>query len=275
MENNILSSLFLMLVPFFLLHIYRKYYTSETNLPPGPRRLPIIGNIHQIGKKPHVSTANFAQEYGPLISLRLGSQIVVVAYSPDDAMGILKTHDLSLSGRAMPDAYQQSFSDYFFDYNEHWKSLRTLCRAELFSSKALEVQSSLRNKKLSRMLDFLHNKLGKVVAIEEVLFSTLFNTLSNVLFGKDLLDLNDEHGAAHGLKSSLVKVLENSITPNVSDFFPVIAGLDLQGLRKDSLKGFNAFAKSIEGIIKERRARIDASTTKNTVAVESKDLWID
>ncbi|PWA85059.1 cytochrome P450 [Artemisia annua] len=276
MENNLLTSLFLTLTPLILLFITKKYFKTEKNLPPGPRPLPIIGNMHQMGSKPHVSTAMLAKEYGPLVSLRLGSKLLVVASSPEAAKEILKTQDRHLSGRNVPDALNLSKVDCHFvwakDCNDHWKSLRTISRSEMFSSKAIEAESNLRHEKLVQMLNFLNTKQGQVVKIEEVVFTTLFNTLSNVLFSKDLLDLNDEHGTTHSIKFGLQKALENGMTPNVSDFFPILRGLDLQGLRRDSFKRLEEVASFTDAIIEERRARIASSANKEAVDVEEKDF---
>ncbi|KAK1431684.1 hypothetical protein QVD17_08226 [Tagetes erecta] len=274
MDFNILFSPFVFattLVLFFLVHTY---YTSVKNLPPGPRPWPIIGNMHQMAKNPHMASANFAKKYGPLISLRLGTRLLVVASSPEAAREVLKTQDRQLSGRSIPDSLQQTFIDYYFvwarDCNEHWKSCRALCRLELFSIKTIEAQTNLRNEKLTNMLHFLNNTLGKVVKIEELIFTTLINTLSNILFSKDFLDLKDDE-AAHRLKFRLLKVLENSITPNVSDFFPIVGGLDLQGLRKDNLNHLNELARFSDGVVKERRAQI----SKKIVVPDHKKDFLD
>ncbi|KAK9070138.1 hypothetical protein SSX86_010538 [Deinandra increscens subsp. villosa] len=273
MEFNLLSSFFLLVTPL-LLFVVSKYRKSINNLPPGPRPWPIIGNMHQMAKTPHIAAANFAKKYGSLISLRLGTRLLVVASSPEAAMEVLKTQDRHLSGRSIPDALQQSFIDYYFvwarDCNEHWKSCRTLCRAELFSAKAIEAQSNLRNEKLAHMLSFLNNNQGKVVKIEELVFTTLINTLSNILFSKDFLDLEDDE-TAHRLKFGLFKILENSVTPNISDFFPIVGGLDLQGLRKDSLNHLDELSSFSDAIVKERRARI----TKSEIVAEHEKDFLD
>ncbi|KAF5771955.1 putative cytochrome P450 [Helianthus annuus] len=275
MEFNLLASLFLFATSLFLLFVARKYPKSvNKNIPPGPRPWPIIGNMHQMVKNPHIVAANLAKKYGPLISLRLGTRLLVVASSPEAAKEILKTQDRRLSGRSIPDAFQQTFIDYYFvwarDCNEHWKSCRTLCRAELFLAKAIEAQTNLRNEKLAHMLDFLNNTQGKVVKIEELVFTTLINTLSNILFSKDFLDLKDDE-TAHRLKSGLLKILENTITPNVSDFFPILGGLDLQGLRKDSLYHLEELASFSDAIVEERRARI----AKNVVVADHEKDFLD
>ncbi|KAI3783932.1 hypothetical protein L1987_43023 [Smallanthus sonchifolius] len=273
MEYSPLSSIFLLITPLFLFFIFKQRFRSSKNLPPGPLSWPIVGNIHQIGPNPHVSISSFAREYGPLISLHLGTQLLVVASSPGAALEILKTQDRHLSGRAIPNAFEHSFSPFYLvwsaDCGEHWKSLRTLCRTELFSPKALEAQSNLRDEKLAQMIDFLLGKKQQVVNIGEVVFTTMFNTISNVFFGKDFIDFEDEHGTAGGLKGKLFTLLKDGIRPNISDFFPLVRRLDLQGIRRGNLKNIRELFSFWEDIVDERRTQINSSIV---VADEEKNF---
>ncbi|KAI1121293.1 cytochrome P450 [Nemania abortiva] len=51
-------------------------------LPPGPPTLPIIGNIHQLPtSEPHKQFQKWAKEYGPVFSLVLGTQVLIVLSS--------------------------------------------------------------------------------------------------------------------------------------------------------------------------------------------------
>ncbi|KAI3774363.1 hypothetical protein L1987_48915 [Smallanthus sonchifolius] len=203
--------------------------------------------------------------FGPIISLQFGKHLDVVASSPEAAMGILKTQDRLLSSRIVPTAFQQAslipHSLIWSECNPTWKSLRTLCRAELFSAKALEAHSRLRQEKLGNLLDFLRRKQGQVIDAEDVVFTTLFNTLSSIIFGKDLLDFKEEHGTQDELKESLRTIIEyGGRVKDLGSFFPMLERFDLHGIRKGTMKEFNKAFAYWEDIIEERRVQVNSST---------------
>uniref|UniRef100_A0A0D9Z9N2 Cytochrome P450 n=1 Tax=Oryza glumipatula TaxID=40148 RepID=A0A0D9Z9N2_9ORYZ len=68
----------------------RRNPSSRLKLPPGPTRLPIIGNLHQIGRLPHRSLGALAGRHGPVMALWLGTVPVVVLSSPKAAREALK-----------------------------------------------------------------------------------------------------------------------------------------------------------------------------------------
>ena len=176
-EINFLSPFFLLLLPILFL-IFKQISSLSSKrlpLPPGPKPWPIIGNILQMGKKPHLSMTHFAQVHGPLISLRLGTQLLVIGSSSTAAIEILKTHDRLLSARYVPQLipYDDSVLHgmsliWASGCTDKWKFLRALCRTELFSAKAIESQAILREKKVGEMVDFLGSKEGKIVNLEKL-----------------------------------------------------------------------------------------------------------
>ncbi|KAJ9539691.1 hypothetical protein OSB04_026197 [Centaurea solstitialis] len=255
--------LLLFIAFFFLLVLKLTFSKTIKNLPPSPPTLPIIGNLHQIGDKPHISITNFAKEFGPLISLRLGSQLLVVASSPETAMEILKVQDRLFSSRFVPSAFRQNsvlpYSLIWSNCDQTWKSLRSVCRSELFSPKAMERHSRVREEKISDMLEFLRNKQGEVVDVGDLVFTTLFNTLSCIIFGKDFVDSKYEYETHDGLKDALENILKYGSKPDLGDFFPMFQNLDIQGLKKGGLKQINNIFSFWKDIIKERRSQTSLS----------------
>ncbi|KAJ8771422.1 hypothetical protein K2173_026599 [Erythroxylum novogranatense] len=229
---------------------------KRQHLPPGPRPWPIIGNILQMSNRPHVSLAKLAKVHGPLVSLRLGTQLLVIGSSPLAASEILKTQDRLLSGRKISKA-----SLYEIDVlnrisivstskcTDQWKYLRALSRTELFSAKAIGSQALLREKKVAEMVESLGVREGKVVNIGEAVFATVFNILGNLFFSRDVMRIADE-GVGHGLKCLVWKMMEIAATPYLPDYFPV---WDLQGQKRKISQCITEMYATWESDIKERR----------------------
>ncbi|GMN32319.1 hypothetical protein TIFTF001_003627 [Ficus carica] len=138
-------------------------FSKSPPLPPGPSMWPVLGNIPYRKNEPlYVTLARFAKIYSSdLISLKLGSQLLLVGSAPATAMEILKNHDRNLFARYVPHIIPAKNPEYnnfslvwTFECNDSWKNMRSLCRAELFSVKALQSQASIREKKVAEMLGF-------------------------------------------------------------------------------------------------------------------------
>lgn len=61
-----------------LLHRLNQMGRRPKDYPPGPPTLPIIGNLHLMGKKrTHLQFQDWAREYGPVYSLIFGSRVLI------------------------------------------------------------------------------------------------------------------------------------------------------------------------------------------------------
>lgn len=75
--------------------------------PPGPPTLPIIGNIHLMpAKGGHVQFKKWAEEYGPIYSLILGTQVMIVLNTDTAIKDLLDKRSGIYSSR--PDMYVSS-----------------------------------------------------------------------------------------------------------------------------------------------------------------------
>ncbi|EXJ79927.1 cytochrome P450 oxidoreductase [Capronia epimyces CBS 606.96] len=95
--------LFVGTVIYFLASVL-KVGRRAPGLPPGPPTLPIIGNLHQMpSKNPHLQFQKWAQEYGPVYSLILGTKTMVVLSSDQAVKDLLDKKSAIYSDR--PDMF--------------------------------------------------------------------------------------------------------------------------------------------------------------------------
>ncbi|KAK4436407.1 putative (S)-N-methylcoclaurine 3'-hydroxylase isozyme 2 [Sesamum alatum] len=187
------------------------------------------------------------------MSIRLGGRLIVVASSPATAKAILKTHDRVFSGRFLP-AQCYAIPGAIQSSNGTWKSAdRTI--HDLFSSvREVESKSELKKQKvLVEMMEYLVEKQGQVVKLDDVLNATVFNIFGNVLASRNLLGYgscgNEE------IATRLVnEFVEMASAPGLVDVFPVLKRVDFWNRRWGEIMQRKVMCVW-EDILKERRAR--------------------
>lgn len=137
------------IIIFFL--IVKKWKKSKnsnpnwTKLPPSPKTLPIIGNLHQVSSPPFRSFRNLARRYGPIMHLKLGWAAAVVVSSPEILKEMLKDLDPAFAGRKPGVAVQimrYGCADIAFSpYGDYWRQMRKICITQILSSKMVLERS--------------------------------------------------------------------------------------------------------------------------------------
>ncbi|CAN0902702.1 (S)-N-methylcoclaurine 3'-hydroxylase isozyme 1 (Fragment) [Linum grandiflorum] len=263
----------LLLLPLIIVVIFRTRPLSRP-LPPGPKPWPIIGNLLHLTKNPHIYLQSLSKLHGPLITLRLGSQLLIVASSPAAAAEILKTNDRLLSARFVQNALRTDDLDrkaLIWASNcrdgTNWKTLRTVFKTRLFSSKAIESQSAVREKKAAEMVDYVGSRVGEEIDVGKVIYATVLNSLFNLIFSRDCVVVGFEE--TDEAKSLMRKVMDTVAAPNVADFFPIFEKLDPQGLRRAYLSCVKALSCIWKPYVNERRER------KRAAAADGAEDFLD
>ncbi|KAI4354928.1 hypothetical protein L6164_003751 [Bauhinia variegata] len=254
---------FLLLVSFlyfswFLIFNSLNYLRPNKSgkLPPGPRPLPVIGNILELGTKPHQSLAELSKIHGPLMTLKLGAITTVVISSPDIAREALQQNDVVFSGRTVPHGIQvhdhHKFSIGFMPPSFKWRVLRRACATNIFSTQQLHSTQILRRKKVQDLLDYVHECCSKnqVLDIGEAIFTTALNSLSNTFFSMDFAGFSSD--SSQEFKGIISGALEETGKPNVADFFPILRLIDPQGVYTRMENYSRGFLSFIDNIIEER-----------------------
>jgi len=232
----------------------RRSNSKAKKLPPGPRGLPILGSLHKLGANPHRDLHQLAQKYGPIMYLRLGLMPTVVVSSPEAAELFLKTHDLVFASRPryQADKYvswgQRNLG--FAEYGSYWRNMRKMCTLELLSQAKINSFRSMREEELDLLIKLLREAASDGAAVD---ISAKVSTLSadmacRMVLGKKCMDRDlDEKG----FKAVMNEAMHLLATPNIGDFIPYVAPLDLQGLTKRFKAVYNIFDDFFEKIIDE------------------------
>lgn len=141
MELNAVTLLFLPLVTAVILVLcsLKPSPGSKKQQPPGPWRLPLIGNLLDLDtSQPHVALRDLARKHGPVMYLRLGQVDAVVISSPAAAQEVLRDKDLTFASRPNLLAAEIILYGYmdvgFAPYGAYWRTLRKLCISKLLSA---------------------------------------------------------------------------------------------------------------------------------------------
>ncbi|KAG2309666.1 hypothetical protein Bca52824_029414 [Brassica carinata] len=244
----------------------RRSSRGAETLPPGPPRLPIIGNMHLVGKNPHRSFAHLSKTYGPVMSLKLGYLNTVVIASPNAAREVLRTHDQILSGRYLNEAVR-SIDHHSFSFawlhpsSPLWRLLRKISVTQLFSPQRVEATQALRMKKVQELINFVSESSDReeAVDISRASFVTVVNIISNILFSVDLG--NYDSSRSSDFQDMVIGVMESIGKPDLANYFPFMRFLDLQGNRKKvkdcSERLFRVFRGLYDARVKENSLRTD------------------
>lgn len=228
--------------------------------PPGPKPLPLLGNILQLRGEPHHALANLAALHGPVMSLKLGTTSAIVVTSAAAARDVLQKHDHVLAARSVTDAGRA------LGNHEHsviwlpgtsplWRRLRAVCTNRLFSARALDATRAVREAKVRELVGFLGGQRAAggeegVVDVGRAVFSCVLNVVANALFSEDVADLSSDR--AQELEMLVRDTVEEVTKPNLSDLFPALARFDLQGRRRRTAEHIRRFYDFFDKIIARR-----------------------
>lgn len=229
-------------------------------LPPGPRPLPLIGNILEMGPQLHQILARLAKVHGPVMTLKLGAVTAVVISSCDAAKEALQKNDQALSSRMVPDTMRSRdhymHSVVWLPASAKWKVLRKVCTVQVFSRSKLDVTEHLRRKKADELLDYVRGRSseGQAVDIAQTAFTTVLNMLSRTIFSIDIAQYDEASGQE--FKEIVWGIMEAGGGPNISDFFPALRFFDPQRARRRTTEYFDRLFRMFDRIISGRvRAR--------------------
>ncbi|KAJ6664133.1 hypothetical protein lerEdw1_008348, partial [Lerista edwardsae] len=255
--TNILIPFALSCLVFILIKSFRQQIPQGLKRLPGPRGYPLIGNMLELGKNPHLTLTRMSQKYGDVMQIHLGTRPVLVLSGLDTIRQALIKQGEDFLGR--PDLYSFRFIadgqslTFRKDSGEVWRAQRKLAQSALktFSSSISPTSSTcLLEEHVSKEADYLVIKFQELMEEQKsfdpyrYLVVSVANVICAMCFGKryshddqellSMVNLGNEFGEA-------------AASGNPADFIPVLQYLPSCTMKafKDLNMRFNAFVKKI------------------------------
>ncbi|KAK9938214.1 hypothetical protein M0R45_014967 [Rubus argutus] len=232
---------YLLLAAIFLIILYKWPLYKNSSIPPSPRKLPIIGNLHQLSLLPHRSLQTLSQRHGPVMMLHLGSRPVLVISSAEAASQIFKTHDLIFSDKPkliFSEKILYNYNDIVSaPYGEYWRQLRSICVLNLLSNTRIRSFRAVRQEETKLMISNIlqsssSNSSSSVLNLSEMFMKLTNDVICKVAMGRKYSDGREDGGKMFTkLSGDLTEIFTRV---NIGDYIPWLAwftrisGLDAQ-----------------------------------------------
>ncbi|AES94842.1 putative premnaspirodiene oxygenase [Medicago truncatula] len=262
---------------FILLHwLATKYYKPKTifyKLPPSPRKLPLIGNLHQLafaGKLPHHGLQKLSQKYGPLMHLQLGEINAVVVSSSNLAKEVMKTHDVVFANRPKLPSLKilaYGFKDIVFSpYGDYWRQMRKICVLEILSAKRVQSFSYIREDETKKFIESIKSFAGSKINLTTRIFSVINSIILRAALGDKSEDQEE-------FVSLIRKAVAVSSGLELIDLFPSMKLIHvLTGMKKNVEKIHKRVDKILDNVVRKHQEKRARGNEGNKSEIEKEDL---
>ncbi|KAH0461704.1 hypothetical protein IEQ34_009279 [Dendrobium chrysotoxum] len=276
-----LQLLFIFLISFLLLNILAKTNKTEKKKdPPGPWRLPIVGNLFLLNpNKPLRSLISLSNKHGPLMLLHLGSIPTLVVSSRDIAEEIYTKHDLTFSSRPVLTAAKKLLYNCsgisFAPHGDNWRQARKIAMLELLSSRRVRSFEVLRREEVEKLVATIKDL--STANLSELTLSFANNVVCRAALGDEFGD--GGYGGKGGVWLHQLLSETQSLFGGfcVADFFPGLEWIDrLRGFHGRMEKNFEEMNKFFDRVIYEhlkiREKEEESGNSFKDSGEEEKDL---
>ncbi|XP_013380043.1 steroid 17-alpha-hydroxylase/17,20 lyase [Lingula anatina] len=158
----------------------------------GPTPWPVIGNVLQINlKKPHLTLAKWAREYGDVYAIRLFKQNIIVLSGEESIREALLLRANDFAGRPKlyrTDLQERSLHDIVWQtFTPRWLALRKIVHRSLraYGLGLREIEAKSMHE-INRLLDIFESKRGAAFDPHMEIYTTVANIMLVLLVGKSL-----------------------------------------------------------------------------------------
>ncbi|CAM6099594.1 unnamed protein product [Calypogeia fissa] len=189
-------------ISLLLLRFWRNFLLQPSlKLPPGPRPLPIVGNLLMMKK--YASTADFAnvlkRKYGPIVTLWMCSKPVVIISDPEIIQEAMITQGSIFMARPNFQSVKilhHGYRNLTLSMGERHRFLRKMLVSEVLNTKRAAGFRPIREQEIDIVVEGLKQQLGNgdddnkrvgtVTNLRSLIRLTVCNLIVGVVFGRRL-----------------------------------------------------------------------------------------
>ncbi|CAM6101371.1 unnamed protein product [Calypogeia fissa] len=248
------TALVVCFVSLLLLFLRSFLLPPSVKLPPGPRPLPIFGNVLMMRKfgSPHNFANELKRRYGPIVTLWMCSKPVVIISGPEIIQEAMISQGTVFNARSCRPSFSIVTDGHRLQDAERNRFVRRLMVSGFLSNKRVAQFRPIREQEVDILVDSLREQIhendgGVVSNFRPLIRLTVCNLIVGILFGRRL-DM-DEY---MNLDEVLVERFQRAVG-TTRDFMPWLAWLpDREGV-KSQLELRRKISRIIEPLIEERK----------------------
>ncbi|XP_044864500.1 cytochrome P450 2K6-like [Mauremys mutica] len=184
-------SIFLLFVLTILFIMKTKKFWNSSfreDFPPGPKPLPIIGNLHIMDlKRPYRTMLELSKKYGPVFSIQMGCQKMVVLSGYESVKEALVNQADAFAERPKIPAFEEISKGYgvIFSHGNNWKVMRrfTLTTLRDFGMGKRATEDRIVEES-GFLIEDIESRKGKPFEITTIMNAAVANIIVSILLGE-------------------------------------------------------------------------------------------
>ncbi|XP_013865520.1 cytochrome P450 2K1 [Austrofundulus limnaeus] len=264
LQSPYLVSLFGVFVALLLFHLlYSSFSSSRRPEPPGPRPVPLFGNLFQVDLK-WLDKSLFAlsKKYGPVFQVHFGPKKVVVLAGYKAVKQALVDQSVEFGNRDITPAFYDLAKSHgiIFSNGDSWKEMRRFALKTLRDfGMGKKLSEEIITKECCFLIDEFEHFEGKPFSDTKAINCATSNVISVLLFGRRF-DYKDPVFQAMVQRESEIIRLTGSASVWIYNIFPWLAPL-LKNWR-DLIKNVNENIADASKIIADLKDSLDPEACK-------------
>ncbi|XP_053565557.1 cytochrome P450 2C5 [Bombina bombina] len=262
---TIVLSIILCLCLISLLYGWNR--TVYKNFPPGPKPLPFIGNLHLIDKKePFKTFMELSKKYGPVYSIQMGTQKVVMLCGYETLKEALVNNADEFSGRGKVPIIDELSNGHgvVFANGENWKVMRRFSLSTLrdygMGKKSLEDKI---NEESDALTEKLESYKGQPFENTIIMNAAVSNIIVSIL-------LDDRFDYEDPVLLRLIRIMNENIrlmgSPMIMLYntYPSLIRW-IPGIHKTIKKNTNEYYDFLKETFAKHKEHLDVNDQRNLI----------